>query len=386
VWNHWYTVRFNVDEDYLRRQVAAMDAYGFDYFVVDAGWYEACGRWVPDAKKFPAGSFETLLAEAKQKGPKLGIWTCPQFVQANAEQLPDEVDRPGFFERFINGHLLDLVGCDFRKRLLEHVAMLRERYHADWWKYDQILFTGKTRQGVMRNVLAFQEALEAVRKAQPDLYIESCQSGGRMINEITVPIAQGQWLRDGSGTGLAHARGNFAEALGALEFLPPHTAARWMNRPYDNDPDDDTLTRMYCRSCMVGTWGLVADLSRIADRQRQVILDEVKHYRRLNPYKTCTYDLYPARSGKPFAGVVFYAVDGRAAGVLLARVDDGPFEAVLPLGGLADGPAYRVEDVDQAASSEQSAAAVRQEGLRVSFPAERLSALVFVEPTEPTRP
>ncbi len=383
-WNHWYTVRFNVDEAYLRRQVAAMDPYGFDYFVVDAGWYEACGRWVPDAKKFTPGGFEALLDEVRRKGVRVGIWTCPQFVKADAEHLPPEADRPGFYERFIDGHLLDLAGYDFRRRLLEHVAMLRRRYHADWWKYDQILFTGETRQGVMRNVIAFKDALEAVRQAEPYLYVESCQSGGRMINELVVQATQGEWLRDGSGTGLKHARSNFAEALGALEFLPPWVAARWLNRPEDNDPEDDALTRAYCRSCMAGTWGLVADLPRIAERQRKVILEEVKHYRRLSTYKTsCVYDVEPVEPNKAYGAVVFYAADGRGAGAVVVRTQDGPFEVVLPMGGLAGEGVFRVEDVDGAGPVERSAAELREKGLRVAFPAERQSALVFVEASEP---
>ena len=349
-------MRFNIDENYLRRQVAAMGPYRFDYVVVDAGWYEACGRWVPDTKKFTPGNFETLLAEVRQKGVHPGIWTCPQFVKANANDLPADVDRPGYYERFIDGHLLDLAGCDFRARLLAHVAMLRERYHADWWKYDQILFTARTRQGIMRNVIAFQDALTAVRKAQPDLVIENCQSGGRMINEFTVQATQGQWLRDGSGTGLKHARSNFTETLGALEFLPPWIAVRWMNRPYDNAPENDALTRAYCRSCMAGTWGLVADLPQVPDRQRKVILDEVDHYRRLSKYKTsCLYDLHHAEPKKPYEAVVFYTADGRAAAVIMLRMQDGPFETVLRLGGLAGGQTYHVEDVDRSEQTQYSA-------------------------------
>ncbi|MBN2309344.1 MAG: hypothetical protein JXR94_10255, partial [Candidatus Hydrogenedentes bacterium] len=47
-YNHWYTTRFNVDGDFLARQVAEMDPYGFDFFIIDAGWYEHTGQWTPD--------------------------------------------------------------------------------------------------------------------------------------------------------------------------------------------------------------------------------------------------------------------------------------------------------------------------------------------------
>jgi hypothetical protein len=36
-YNHWYATRFDVNSDFLNNQVAAMPAYGFDAFIVDAG-------------------------------------------------------------------------------------------------------------------------------------------------------------------------------------------------------------------------------------------------------------------------------------------------------------------------------------------------------------
>ncbi|MCP4643388.1 MAG: hypothetical protein GY851_23275, partial [bacterium] len=138
-YNHWYTTRFDVDADFLKRQVAGMEPYDFDYFIIDAGWYEGCGQWVPDLDKFDEGEFESIMKSSVDKDVPVGIWTCPQFLRADADDLPPEVDQPGRYEKFIDGHLLDLAGMGFPEFLLDHVAQMRERYHADWWKYDQLL-------------------------------------------------------------------------------------------------------------------------------------------------------------------------------------------------------------------------------------------------------
>ncbi|MBN2309914.1 MAG: hypothetical protein JXR94_13145, partial [Candidatus Hydrogenedentes bacterium] len=324
------------------------------------------------------------------KGVPVGIWTCPQFVKAKKRDLPPEVDRPGYYEKFIDGHLLDLAGTDFTAFLLDHVSMLRHRYYADWWKYDQIFFAAETRHGVMKNVAAFQDAVWAVRRAHPDLFIENCQSGGRMINEFTALVTQNQWIRDGGDTGPEHARGILHQALGAIQFLPPWACNRWTNNPDRNDPEDDEFTRCYCRCAMAGTWGLVADLGKIGPRQRAIIIDEAAHYRRFSELKTdYVYDVFYPADGAACAGVAYYAADGRRAALLLCRWDAaGAFTGNIVLGGLRDGMAYRVEDADGAGASTIPGATTipgdtaRAEGLPVAFAEGQLSRLMFLEAVE----
>jgi len=379
-YNHWYTTRFDVDAEFLRRHVDAMAPYGFDAFIVDAGWYEAVGKWTPHPDKFAPGEFEAILESVKSADVTPGIWSCPQFVKADQDDLPPEVDRPGMYREFIDGHLLDYTAVDFTQVLLDHVALLRDRYHAGWWKYDQDFFAEETRAGRMKNVVALQEALLAVRRAHPDLILENCQSGGRMVNELTVLATQSQWLRDGGDTGLAHARANISLALRALDFIFPWAANRWTNNFDRNDPGDDEFTRYYCRSAMAGTWGIVADLDQIGGRQRDAILSEIRNYRRLNELKSDNrYDLILPEAGRPVVGVTFYKASGRGAGVLLLRWDkQGPFDYALPLSALSEDLGYRVGDADTGHAPVLSGARLRREGMVVPFETERMSAPVFV--------
>ena len=350
--------------------------YGFDAFIVDAGWYENVGRWTPDRAKFVPGEFEKLLQGIKSRGIAAGIWTCPQFVHLEPGETRPEVDQPGFHEKFIRGELMDLAGSGWTRRLVDHVAELRTKYSADWWKYDQLLFTPRTRAGVMKNVVAFQKALVAVRQANPDLIIENCQSGGRMTNELTVLLDQQQWLRDGGKSGLRHARSNVEEALGAVEFVFPWAALRWTNNPNLLDPADSELLRLYCRSAMAGTWGISADLTKIPDSQRVTILDEIKNYRRLNKLRqdSVLYDVLAPRPQADVARITFYDARASKAAVLVYRWDrQGEFDARVPLTHLAPGARYRVEDVDA------KGVELTRDAVTVHFTSERMSALIFVE-------
>ncbi|MFO7975606.1 MAG: alpha-galactosidase, partial [Candidatus Hydrogenedentota bacterium] len=383
-WNHWYSVRFDIDGPFFQRQMDAMPPYDFDYFIVDAGWYEACGKWDPDPNKFEPGEFQNAMAQIADLGVKPGIWTCPQFVHPDyIDDVPLNIDEPGFYRKFINGRLVDMAGSDFSAYLVEHVRKLRDDYHVGWWKYDQDFFTGELSKGRMRNVIALQDALLAVRKDQPDLYIENCQSGGRMINEFTVLLAQGQWIRDGGHTGLGHARSNLKEALGAIEFMPPWTVIRWVNRPYDNNTEDDEFTRMYCRGAMAGVWGIVADLPKIPDHQREVIIEEIAHYRRLNETKRDNlYKVYPAIDGADAAGVMYWTADASRAALLLLRWDAKKvFTKKVKIPFAADGE-YRIENIDNKETKTHSGEELRQNGLGITFQSDQLSAIVFFERAE----
>ena len=379
-YNHWYTTGFDIDAAFLRRQRAHLKPYGFDFFLVDAGWYRKVGQWEPHPRKFETGAFESLLADCARQGLQVGLWTCPQFARATWWRRPPAADRPGHYERHVGGHLLDLAGSAFPEWLPDHVATLRQRYGVNWWKYDQVFFAPKTRAGTMKNVAAFQSALAAVRAAEPDLYIENCQSGGRMINEFTTIIAQTHWLRDGGGTGIKHARRNLRDALGAIQFLPPWMCNRWTNNPDRCDPANDALARYYCRSAMIGSWGLCADLADIDPGQRNVIVQEAGFYRRLNELKWAgRYDVLYPEDGASVAGVTYYDAAGTRAGVLLYRWDvKGAFTYRIPLRGLKPERLYNIEDADRVAVTDCRGRDLRDVGLPVPFDRNRLSALVFI--------
>ncbi|MCC6489062.1 MAG: alpha-galactosidase [Candidatus Hydrogenedentes bacterium] len=381
-YNHWYTTRFDLTGKFLRRQARMASQYGFDFFLVDAGWYEGMGKWRADPKKFKPGELEDILADVAGEGIPTGIWTCPQFVSDGDSPA---VDHPGFYEKFIGGHLLDLAGSDFPAFLTDHVERLRAHFGISWWKYDQVFFAPETRAGVMRNVLAFQDAILAVRKTYPDLYIENCQSGGRMINEFTVLSTQNQWIRDGGRNGLEHARSNFKEALGAIEFMPPWSVNRWTNNPGQMKHVNAELVRYYCRSAMAGTWGLVADLADIGHSRKKIIKEEIANYRHFSEMKSdYLYEVIYPRDGQDFAAVTYFAADGSQAAALVLRWDaKGEFTARVPVPHLRTNwvPAPKSEGDEDA-----DAALIEVERntptLKVAFDEDQDSRIVWYPPVE----
>ena len=382
-YNHWYSVNFDLDSTFLKRQIDAMGPYGFDTFIVDAGWYEKVGDWTPSAAKFQDGEFEQVLQGLSARGVTPGIWSCPQFISTTEEVLPEELDDPPHFEPFIGGYSLDLANSDFPTILRSHVGNLRERYSVGWWKYDQPLFRRESRGGAMKNVVAYQDALRDVRRANPDLSIEGCMNGGRMINELTQLLTQTMWLRDGSHKGLMHARENVEVALGALEFMFPWSVYRFTNNLDEMDPEDQEVTRTYCRSAMTGVWGISSDLSRIDPVQQRVLIKEIQRYWQLNEIKQdYLYEVQPARDGAETAGVTYYSADQRRAGVLLYRWDrEGAFNSKVRFRNLQPATMYQVRDVDLGTKTRISGKNLMKKGVPVLFSADRQSAMLFLDPT-----
>jgi hypothetical protein len=347
IYNHWYAVEFDLSEQYVKNQVENFGDYGFNVFMVDAGWYKDEGSWTPDQKKFPGKSFENALKVIQDGGAIAGLWSCPQYI-AVQKPLPDYIDQPGLYNSFIKSWLIDYNAMDFAKFLVLHLDTLNNQLGADWWKFDQEFFSEKPRSGKMKSVIALQNGFAAARKAYPDMIFEACMGGGKMINEFTDAISQIHWIRDGSRTGYFHAVSNIFEALGAIDFLEPQKVQRWNNRINETEMKSPELLKFYCRSCILGSWGISADLERITPAQKAVILGEIKNYRRLNEIKK--YNLYDYTYPGEYTNlvpVVFYDESIKKAGILFYRLFPNDKEVTMKLKTNLDPRlSYTFEDMD----------------------------------------
>ena len=382
VWNHWYSIEFDVNRDYLRDQLPLLNDFGFDAFVIDAGWYTQIGDWSVSAEKFANPvELKSLLDTVKTKDMYAGLWSCPQFGRPDQTEDFKVFEEPKFYRPFLSGaRLYDLYGMNFEQFLVDHVDLLVNEYGADWWKYDQDFFARHSKHGLMKNVEEFQRGLVAVRKQFPDLYIENCQSGGRMINDLTTFATDIHWLRDGGATGYPHARTNIAEVLGAMQFLPGWTCQRWNNRWHENDPTNDELTKFYCRSAMPGVWGISEDLSKVDARQLETIRNEVAHYRNINQLKESgVWDIHYPHDHSDIAAITFYDETGSNAAILVFRWNaNGEIKETMPLNKLNSRGEYQIQDAD-AQSTRILSAQELTVGLPIQLSRNQLSKLYFIE-------
>lgn len=346
IYNHWYSVRANLSSQFIHDQMKWFDDYGFDVFMVDDGWFKNAGSWTPSLAKFKPGEFEKALSAFGSGGAMAGLWSCPQYIKAE-KPFPDFIDQPGRYSEGFKSWLVDYNALDFNEFMGRHIDTLK-KLGANWWKFDQIFFSDKPRSGKLKSVIAFQNGFAQARKSNPDLIIEACMGGGKMINDFTDRISQIHWIRDGNRTGYVHALTNIHEALGAIDFLEPQKVQRWTNRIDETEMKTPDMLKFYCRSCMLGSWGISADLNKISSMQREVIINEVKNYRQLNEIKKDKLiDFNYPTEYVSLVPVTFYNESyNKAAIVLYSLTPNEKFVKFKVKTRLSNDKSYEFSDVD----------------------------------------
>ena len=201
----------------------------FDYWWIDAAWYEWksqwntkdrkphwrwTGNWEPDPVRFPKGPGEAF-ARAKARGAKGGIlWFEIERVVCSAKVAQEHPDwlYPEYHPDWYRGHALNL-GCEggwnwaFRtvnetlKR--EGANFFRLDFNfppLDIWRNADSQGGERNRCGIseMKHVEGLLRLYEAILKADPSRRIDNCAQGGCRNDYETLSYAVPLWRTDTS--------------------------------------------------------------------------------------------------------------------------------------------------------------------------------------------
>ena len=72
----------NFNEELIKASADALEGSGTEIFIIDCGWYDMMGSYIPDKNKFPNGMVP-VCKYIQQKGMKPGMWFS--FATANVE-------------------------------------------------------------------------------------------------------------------------------------------------------------------------------------------------------------------------------------------------------------------------------------------------------------
>jgi alpha-galactosidase len=230
------------DEKYFIREVRRAAGIGAENFVLDAGWnyapnaklhdadgreldtlkpwYQKLGDWTYSKERFPSGldKFGVLV---KSLDMRFGIWIEPRVSPGMPDsseyrdillQYKEDVD-------FWNGifhkqYLVDLGKKRGEDYFFNTIEKFVEEYHAGWLWFDFNANPGPRsvywdeleepdRRGIME--LRFYRGLysffERLLRKYPDLWIESCAAGGRIIDLGVIRRCHSVWVSDFSAFG-----------------------------------------------------------------------------------------------------------------------------------------------------------------------------------------
>jgi len=214
----------DVNEDIANRMIRDAASLGMEMFHVDAGWFRAVGDWYPSPHKFPHG-LAPIADEAHQHGLKFGLWvdwtqaglsTEPGALNARDPKVRDwmvtDIPRDWQPEPF-KGQTID-IGVPGAKLWAQHeVERIVSSYHLDMLEHDGYLVahgcdrtdhphaapdplnkctykssgaywvdSSNSTDVSYHAVRAYYDIHSKLRKDHPELLLEICNDGGRMVD------------------------------------------------------------------------------------------------------------------------------------------------------------------------------------------------------------
>ncbi len=184
----------------------AIQGKGFDYFVIDCGWYKepgipwdlSMGDYNVSKELFPDGLEKTVEA-IKAKGMKPGIWfeienlgMAAKAYQNEAHLLKrDGVTLTTTMKRFWD--MRDLWVIDYLK---EKVIGTLKKYRFEYIKidYNDTIGIGcdgaeSLGEGLRQNMEAAFEFVQTIKREIPGIIIENCASGGHRLETKMMGIS-----------------------------------------------------------------------------------------------------------------------------------------------------------------------------------------------------
>ncbi len=222
--NNSWGAGMDIDEAVAKKMIADAAALGFEMYHLDAGWFRGVGDWYPDPRKFPHG-LAALAHDAHAHGMKFGLWV--DWAQAGLDTEPGALnlrnpkvrdwlvaDVPSEWKpQEFKGQTIDLgvpaakayaqgevdrIVRDYQLDMLEHDGYLvaqgctrADHPHAppnprhlsvDHYDGEDIVTSSNSTDVSYHAVHAYYDIYEQLRRLHPNLLLEICNDGGRMID------------------------------------------------------------------------------------------------------------------------------------------------------------------------------------------------------------
>jgi alpha-galactosidase len=230
--NTWEGVYFDHKIENIKAMATAAAKLGIERFVLDDGWFgvrdddtTSLGDWFIDKRKYPDG-LGPLVDHVIAEGMEFGIWFEPEMVNRNSDlyrKHPDWVlQLPGYPLLESRQQLvLDLTRGDVTDYLFKCMDEILRAYKIAYIKWDmnRDLSHAGDAQGhaaTSRQTRACYALMDRIRKAHPDLEIETCASGGGRADYGALQHTHRVWISD-----CTDALERLSIQQGARRFLPP---------------------------------------------------------------------------------------------------------------------------------------------------------------------
>jgi hypothetical protein len=408
-----------INEAQARSMIRDSAELGFEMFHLDAGWFRGVGDWQPDPKKFPHG-LAPVADYAHQLGLKFGLWI--DWAQASLDSNPGSLyikdlkvrnwliaDPPPNWKQGdeFKGITIDLgvpaahdwaaaevqrVVHDFHVDMLEHDGYVvaqgcsRSEHphappdpaHTKVYEDSGFLWASSSNDTDVsyHATTAYYDIQSQLRKHYPNLLLEICNDGGRMVDFGSA--AHGDYFSISDAYDPLSNRRAFYDAS---YVLPPAMledyVQKWPTQNLDN-------FRYVLRSGMMGWFTLMLDTTAWSADEHAAAREAIMLYKsRLRPLirEADLYHVSARPDGVHWDGMEYFdPVHGN--GVLFAfhGSSNAEPEHTFRLQGLNPDQTYQLTFQDHSFHDRRlTGRKLMSQGVQVSLPVTNSSELVFFD-------
>ncbi len=385
LYNSWESTFFDVRHDDQVALARVARDLGVELFVVDDGWFGdrpddrgGLGDWRSDPAKLPGG-LAALADEVHALGMRFGVWVEPEAVTPDSDLYRDHPDWIARWPDRDPAAVRHSYGLDFGLPAVQDWAfatldrIVRDG-RADFLKWDlNRSLTDMTGAAAFAHEAGFRAVVDRLRAAHPDLWLETCASGGGRADLATLSRFELSWPSDNTD---AFERLSIQEGYSLVHS--PLTMSCWVTDSPGYLSHRAVPLAFRFHVAMTGILGIGGTIGRWPAAERAEAAGYVARYKEIRDTVQlgARYRLGAARSDDRVA-VCCVAADGTQVALFVfartVRQDCG--DPPVRLRGLD--PAARYRDVDSGAG--YGGAFLMNHGLRPLLRGDYASVLVVME-------
>ncbi len=339
-------------------------------------WFETLGDYTPHPERFPSG-FDTFVNKVHEIGMKIGLWMDPRInknatvyknykdvlIQADAELIYGKYSPYNDILRLIvDVHLLDLSKDEGREFFYDTLKRFVTEYNIDWiwfdintdmrtlyWDY----YEQEDRKGILELTYyhGFYEVLDRIMREHPDVWIESCGTGGKMMDLAILQRCHSVWVDDFVGwEGIGQPfdidiNRNFRSGLN--NFLPAVYIQNSLYIPYEIQQSEEEFGIYNFLSHFAGTVAFGQRVLHWKERDVEIASQCMDKYKEIRHYLANDfYALFPQpRSKDVWDGWQYHDQESESGVIMVFQLPECPdYSKLITLHGLHnDMKAYNFE-------------------------------------------
>lgn len=297
-YNSWEAAYYDVNADQQLELARVAADLGVELFVIDDGWFAGrtsdvagLGDWTPDPQKFPGDAMRRLADSVHGLGMQFGLWVEPEMVNPDSDLFrahPDWAYRWPTRERTIARHqlMLDFSRTDVQDWAIGMLDGLATDYALDYVKWDMNRPLAEPNSPSVadggsvwiEHVRGLYRVWDEVRRRHPDLWLESCASGGGRADLGAIARTHWTWPSDNT------------DPLERLDIQAgysmvnlPSTMSSWVTDSPGPLGRRTTPLRFRFHVAMSGLLAIGGDIRDWSPEDREVARDLVALYRDIRP-------------------------------------------------------------------------------------------------------